>query len=297
LTNKNTVYHHKKPNSDIRSKFLFTEIDDIRVNYISEKTHNDGRPDILLLHGWGANIDLFSQIIAHLAPYFNVYALDLPGFGKSGEPATPWCVNNYTDFVIKFCAKMGIKRCALIGHSFGGRIIIKMMSRENLPFTVDKIVLTGSAGIRPRQSLRQKTQTKCYKIIRNLLMLHACKKMMPNALEYLRKKSGSADYNAASPIMRQCLVRVVNEDLTNLLHNINVPILLVWGDKDTATPIGDGQIMAKQIPDAGLVVFKGCGHYAFLEQVWRFCRILDSFFCVQRLPEYTMPRFDHDKTR
>lgn len=276
---------------------MFTEIDGIRVNYISEKAHNDSRPDIVLLHGWGVNIDLFSKIIVHLAPYFNIYAMDLPGFGKSSEPTVPWNVDNYADFVMKFCEKMGIKRCSLIGHSFGGRIIIKMMSREKLPFTVDKIVLTGSAGIRPQQSLQRKMQNKCYKMLRWLLALQACQKMMPNALEYLRQKNGSADYNAASPIMRQCLVRVVNEDLTPLLHNINVPTLLIWGENDTATPVRDGQIMAKQIPDAGLVVFEGCGHYAFLEQCWRFCRILDSFFHVQKLPEYAMSWLVHDKNR
>lgn len=276
---------------------MFTEIDGIRVNYISEKTHNDNRPDIVLLHGWGANIDLFSKIISHLAPYFNVYALDLPGFGKSGEPDVPWNVDNYTDFVLNFCKKMGVKHCSFIGHSFGGRIIIKMLSRKELPFTVDKIVLTGSAGIRPQQSLQRKMQTKCYKIVRGILALRVCQKFMPNALEYLRQKNGSADYNAASPIMRQCLVRVVNEDLTNLLQNINVPALLIWGEKDTATPVRDGQIMAKQIPDAGLVVFEGCGHYAFLEQGGRFCCILDSFFGVQKLPEYVMSRLDHGKKR
>ena len=104
---------------------------------------------------------------------------------------------------------------------------------------------------------------------------------MPNALENLRKKNGSADYNAASPIMRQCLVKVVNEDLTELIHNINVPTLLIWGEKDDAVPLSDGQLMEKLISDSGLVVFEGCGHYAFLEQGGRFCRILDSFFDVK----------------
>ena len=82
-------------------------------------------------------------------------------------------------------------------------------------------------------------------------------------------------------MMRQCLVKVVNEDLTDLIHNINVPTLLIWGEKDDAVPLSDGRLMEKLIPDAGLVVFEGCGHYAFLEQGVRFCRILDSFFDVK----------------
>ena len=104
---------------------------------------------------------------------------------------------------------------------------------------------------------------------------------MPNALENLRRKNGSADYNAASPIMRQCLVKAVNEDLTELIPNINVPTLLVWGEKDDAVPLSDARLMERLIKDSGLVVFEGCGHFAFLEQGGRFCRILDSFFDIK----------------
>lgn len=258
---------------------MFTEIDKLNINYVCE---GEGQQNVLLLHGWGANVTLFNRIINHLSPYFRVYALDLPGFGESDEPKEPWNVDNYVDFVIKFCEKMNIKSCFLIAHSFGGRITIKLMSRRDLPFSVEKIVLTGSAGIRPKQSAKSKFKTKCYKISKKILSSKICQKLMPNALENLRKKNGSADYNAASPIMRQCLVKVVNEDLTELIHNINVPTLLIWGEKDDAVPLSDGQLMEKLIPDAGLVVFEGCGHYAFLEQGGRFCRILDSFFDVKQ---------------
>ncbi len=260
---------------------MFTELEGLKINYVCEGEKSDNKPDILMLHGWGANIKLFSQIINHLSPYFRVIALDLPGFGESDEPKGPWNVDNYVDFVIKFCDKMGIKSCFIIAHSFGGRITIKLMSRDNLPFKVEKIVLTGSAGIRPKQSAKSKFKTKCYKIGKKVLSTKICQKLMPNALENLRKKNGSADYNAASPVMRQCLVKVVNEDLTELIPNINVPTLLIWGEKDDAVPLSDGQLMEKLISDAGLVVFEGCGHFAFLEQGGRFCRILDSFFEIK----------------
>lgn len=257
---------------------MFTKIDNLNINYISE---GEEQRCVLLLHGWGANITLFNQIINHLSPFFKVIALDLPGFGESDEPEEPWNVDNYVDFVIKFCEKMEIKSCFLIAHSFGGRITIKLMSRKNLPFSVEKIVLTGSAGIKPKQSAKSRIRTKFYKFGKKILSTRVCTKIMPGALENFRKKNGSADYNAASPIMRQCLVKVVNEDLTELVHNINVPTLLIWGEKDDAVPLSDGQLMEGMIPDAGLVVFEGCGHYAFLEQGGRFCRILDSFFDVK----------------
>ena len=77
--------------------------------------------------------------------------------------------------------------------------------------------------------------------------------------------------------MRGTLVRIVNEDLRSLLPQVRVPVLLIWGDKDTETPLADGQLMERMIPDAGLVVFEGAGHYAYLEQAARFCTIVTVF--------------------
>ncbi|MCM1053960.1 MAG: alpha/beta hydrolase [Bacteroides sp.] len=258
---------------------MFTEINGLNINYICEGD-NEKKQSVLLLHGWGADIKLFAQITACLSPYFKVYAPDLPGFGESDEPREPWPVDGYADFVVSFCEKMGIEDCYIIAHSFGGRIAIKLMSRDDLPFRVEKLVLTGSAGIRPKQTLKKKIKTRCYKLGKGILSTNICKRIMPNALENLRKKNGSADYNAASPIMRQCLVKTVNEDLTPLISNIKAPTLLIWGADDDSTPLSDGRLMEKLIPDAGLVVFENSGHFAFLEQGARFCRVISSFFNI-----------------
>ncbi len=77
--------------------------------------------------------------------------------------------------------------------------------------------------------------------------------------------------------MRGTLVRIVNEDLRSLLPQVHIPVLLIWGEQDTETPIEDGRLMERLIPDAGLVTFEGAGHYAYLEQAARFCRIVEVF--------------------
>ncbi len=96
-------------------------------------------------------------------------------------------------------------------------------------------------------------------------------------IERRRAKAASADYNAASPVMRGTLSKVVNEDLRRFMPSISAPTLLVWGEKDTATPLRDAKIMERLIPDAGLVVFPGAGHYSFLERPAQFAAVLDSF--------------------
>lgn len=256
---------------------LIKTVDNIRINY-EQKGSGDL---IVLLHGWGSNIKLFSNLIDLLSKKYTVVAMDMPGFGESQEPPSAWCVDDYVDFVIKFLSDYDAKQVMLLGHSFGGRVIIKLNSRKDLPFTVSKVILVDSAGILPPKSNKKSWRTRKYKMGKAFLSTKIMRKLAPNALEKLRVKYGSADYVAASPLMRQVLVKVVNEDLEPLLPNIKCPTLLIWGVNDTATPLSDGEKMEKLIPDAGLVKLENAGHYSFLEQQFLFNRVMCSFMKIE----------------
>lgn len=250
------------------------KIQDINTNYIVK---GEGK-NILLLHGWGSKLDLFGTIIENLSKNNKVYAIDLPGFGGTDEPKEAWNVDRYVDFVIEFIEKMNIKELSILGHSFGGRVIIKLVNRKNLNFKVDKLVLVDSAGIKPEKSKKTSMKTKVYKILKILVGNKIVSKIFPNLLNNIKKKFGSEDYRNATPIMRDTLVKTVNEDLTDLLPNIKQSTLLIWGDKDTATPIEDAKKMESLIKDSGLVTVEGAGHFSFLEQPILINRVLDSFF-------------------
>lgn len=236
---------------------------------------------IVLLHGWGSNIKLFSNLIDLLSKKYTVVAMDMPGFGESQEPPSAWCVDDYVDFVIDFLRDYDTDNIMFLGHSFGGRVIIKLNSRKELPFSISKVILVDSAGILPPKSNKKSFRTRWYKFCRSFLSTKIMQKLAPEALEKLRVKYGSADYVAASPLMRQVLVKVVNEDLEPLLPNIKCPTLLVWGVNDTATPLSDGEKMEKLIPDAGLVKLENAGHYSFLEQQFIFNRVMCSFMKIE----------------
>ena len=96
-------------------------------------------------------------------------------------------------------------------------------------------------------------------------------------LNKIRAKKGSSDYSNSTPKMRAILSKVVNEDLKHVMPSIKCPTLLIWGEKDTATPIGDAKIMEKLIPDAGLVSFPNAGHYSFLDNAYQYQAVLRSF--------------------
>ena len=234
---------------------------------------------ILMLHGWGSNADLFSGIINICAEKYHVLAPNMPGFGGTDEPNEPWDVRKYADFILEFLKPYQPKSVILLGHSFGGRVILKLCEMD-LPFEISKIIMIDAAGIKPKRSLKSKLSLICYKAGRRFMSLPPMKKLFPDAVENMRKKRGSADYNAASPIMRQTLVKVVNEDLKHVLPMIKAPSLLIWGTADTATPLSDGELMEKLIPDSGLVKVEGAGHYSFLEAPEYVARVLRSFLNI-----------------
>ncbi len=253
---------------------MVKKIDSIAVNYIDE-----GEGDVvLLLHGWGANITLYAGIIQVLSQNHRVIAPDMPGFGRTSEPPAAWCVDDYVDFIIKFIASFELRRFSVVVHSFGGRVLFKLNARENLPFIIERAVLIDSAGILPKKTLRQRVSLRCYKAARALMSTKVLRFLYPDAVDNMRRRRGSADYNSATPTMRATLVKVVNEDLEPLIHLLRCPTLLIWGDQDTATPLADGRRMEELIPDAGLVVCEGAGHFSYAEQAAKVHGALTAFF-------------------
>lgn len=252
-------------------------IDDLKINYINKGVKDGKGENVLLIHGWGANIQLYQKIIDNLSNYCNVYALDLPGCGRSGEPKEVLTLDNYVNLIIKFIEKLNIDNITLIGHSHGGRIIIKLLNREDLHFKTNKIILLGSAGIVHKKSFSKIVRLKIVKLGKRILESKIVSKLAPNLLDNLRNKIGSEDYKMASPVMKKTLINIVNEDLSSFLPKIKNETLLIWGDKDTQTPIEDGRLMNKLIENSGIVEIKNASHYAFLEQPDYINRVIDAF--------------------
>jgi pimeloyl-ACP methyl ester carboxylesterase len=217
---------------------------------------------VVMLHGWGCDKSIWKRSVEMLQRHFRVVAIDFAGFGKSDEPKSVWGVEEYTRSVEALLRELGVTCPTLIGHSFGGRVSILYASRNE----VKRVVLTDAAGVKPRRSFGYYRKVYTYKLLKWALPLLIGDKKAQMLLDQRRAKSGSSDYNSATPMMRAILSKCVNEDLCGVMPRISAPVMLFWGDKDTATPISDAHRMAKLIPDAGLVVAEGAGHFAFLEQ-------------------------------
>lgn len=258
---------------------LEATIQDCRVFYDIHRHAVTSAPAIVLMHGWGCDSTMFSFIDSCLSERATVITLDFPGHGKSGEPPEPWGVHEYADLVRKLLQENGFSRVDLIGHSFGGRIAIVLASET--PELVNKVVITGGAGIKKPVSPSHQKRTKRYKRMNKLLdglkSIPAMANTVDKWQERLRNHFGSPDYVKLNEGMRKTFVKVISEDLFPLLKDIKAPTLLIWGSADTETPLWMGEQMEQSIPDAGLVIFEGKGHFAFLEEWQRFVVITKQF--------------------
>lgn len=252
------------------------DIDGVNVSYLTE---GDGPLPVIVMHGWGCKADTVALLAAAAADQSTtVYNLDLPGFGDSSEPPQVWGIEEYTRFLEHFVAALGIERPVLIGHSFGGRMAINYASRN----AATKVILVDAAGIKPHRSLMKRASTRWYKFCTRLAPVILGNDLGGRLIDSWRRRRASADYLAASPRMRAILSKVVNEDLTDRLSLIKAPTLLIWGEKDTATPISDARTMERLIPDAGLVSYPEASHYSFLERPAQTRAVIESFLNIKR---------------
>jgi len=219
--------------------------------------------DVLLLHGWQQNLEMMKPLGDYLCNNHRITILDLPGHGESEEPSTPWTIEDYALLIEEFVSILDIKKPTIIGHSFGGRIAIRYSANNS----INRLVLFGSPCIRIQKQL-----PLYVKVLKKLKTLPGLDKFG----EKMKKYIGSRDYKAASPIMRQTLVNVVNEDLSSFARKIEEPTLLIWGDNDEEAPLKDAKDLESIMIDAALIVLRGT-HYAYLENLPQVVKILNEF--------------------
>ena len=234
-------------------------INNVNVNYIQ---YGEGK-DVLLLHGWGQNIQMMKPIGDNLCSNHRITIIDFPGFGESDEPSTPWIIDDYSLLIENLVRELNIRKPIVMGHSFGGRVAIHFSANN----PIEKLVLFGSPCIRENKKLPLSTR-----ILKKLKTLPGMDKLG----EEMKKYIGSRDYKAASPIMRQTLVNVINEDLSSYARKIEEPTLLIWGEADTEAPVDDARELEKIMIDAALIILPGT-HYAYLENLGQVINILNSF--------------------
>ncbi len=237
------------------------KINDLNINYIDYG--NEKGKAIILLHGWGQNIEMMDMLGKPFEKDFRIINIDLPGFGESDIPTEALFIKDYAYIVNKLLDNLNITSPIIIGHSFGGRIGIKYASL----FDTEKLILLSAPF---RGNSKRSVKQKILKMLKKIPIL--------NLLEgYAKNRIGSTDYKQANPIMKKVLVNTVSENLLEDAKSIICPTILIYGTNDTEVPLEDAKILEKEIKDSGLIIYNNCAHYAYLERLNQTISIIDNF--------------------
>ena len=234
---------------------------------------------VVLLHGWGCSMQLMQPVADALCQQLRVLLVDFPAHGGSGRPPQPWGVPDFAEALAQLLRQLAFVPCSAVAHSFGARVALYLAAEQ--PALFSRLVLTGAAGLRKPSTGEADKRSRQFQQIKKLTgALRGTRVLAPladRAEEAAVQKYGSEDYKALDPELRKTFVKVVNQDLSGCLPRVKQPTLLLWGEKDDATPLWMAQRMEREIPDCGLVVLQGGTHFAYLEQIGRFCLITRQF--------------------
>jgi pimeloyl-ACP methyl ester carboxylesterase len=234
-----------------------------RVYYLAEGPSNG--PAVVLVHGLGARAEYWD----HLAPYlaksgFRVYIPDLIGYGRSDRPADfSYSMRDEAAVVVGFMDALGLKQVELGGWSMGGWIAVLVAAEH--PERVSRLMLFDAAGLyAPPQfdvALFTPSTTAQLDQLKALLSPH------PQPIPAYLARDILRNFRLNGWVVQRALATMLTAQdvVDNILPQLKMPVLLVWGSLDRITPLDLGETMHRLIPQSQLDVFPGCGHMAPIE--------------------------------
>ncbi len=244
------------------------KIGNLRINY---KIRGEGRA-LLILHGWGGSSESWAQVQKALSLKYKVICPDLPGFGKSDSPHEPWDVSDYTEWTMNFLDYLKINKFFLVGHSFGGRIAIKV-SAENAEM-IPKMVLCSPAGVLGKPNAKNRIIKFLVKTGKKLFFLNILKKLARKIVYLLLRKR---DYVRSKGVMKETFKKVIKEDLSFYLPKIKAKTLIIWGKRDRMISVNQSHFFKEKIRDAKLRILPKRGHSPHLEEPEELAGLIVNF--------------------
>lgn len=223
-------------------------------------------PLVVGLHGWGRDRhDLHSALSV-----FQYFLVDLPGFGLSPSPCEAWGADSYASCIAAALDEHGSAGpVLLVGHSFGGRVAVCLAAAR--PDLVRGIVLCGVPLLRAPGAGRPPLS---YRLGR---WAHRAGLLSGRRFEAMRRARASDDYNSASGVMRQVLVRVVNESYDAQLRALACPVALLWGSADLAVPASMVEKANAVLATPAMAeIVDGAGHDVHLQEPARLSSMIEK---------------------
>ncbi|MET1080090.1 MAG: alpha/beta hydrolase [Pseudomonas sp.] len=247
------------------------QVDDLTIHY-----YEGGRADqetLVMIHGFGANKDNWLRFARYFTSDYHVIALDLPGFGESSQPDVAYDAASQMERLVRVVKALGLGRVHLIGNSMGGQIAALYAARH--PQGVASVALVDNAGITPPQ--QSELFARLQRGEPNPLVVKTAEDFprlldfvfvdvpsMPKALQQHFAQQAIANSGHYENIFRQLVEHPV--PLEPELPNIQVPVLVLWGDRDRTLHVSSVEVMRPLLRQSRVVIMKDCGHVPMLER-------------------------------
>lgn len=235
------------------------------INHI--KLGDKGTP-VVMLHGWGQSLESFRVLGDLLSRYHQVYLIDFPGFGKSPKPDEDWDTIDYARAIDTLFEQLQIENAIVIGHSFGGRVGVRMAARHAK--RVNTLILINSHGLKNIQTGKKLVRAKALKFLSKILKWSDSTFKTKSFENWFVPKFASRDYRNAGAL-KNILVKTVNEDVSDDARQITCPTFLLWGERDTETPVEMGRRFNELIPKSQFVVLPEKDHFPFIDEGAHVC--------------------------
>lgn len=273
------------------------------VNVFIQELGPTSAPVALFVHGMGAWSELWREtLVATAAAGYRAIALDLPPFGYSERPARPaYSRQDQARRILGVIDALGVREVTLVGHSFGGGPT--MEAALMAPERVQALVLADAAiGLDdPGSSGGIVTRLLGVPALRNAFVSATVTnpRMTRRLLsQFVEKQDAITEQRLAvlqAPMAVQGSTAAFGEWLIEFLTSREVPAskrpdgyrgfarptLIMWGDKDTTTPLAQGQRLSQLISGSELAVMNGVGHMPQIEDAAQFNRLLVTFLRKQ----------------
>ena len=218
--------------------------------------NHESRQPIIILHGWGLHGKVYGRLEMILKNEgYKVFVPDLPGFGAEPLQKPSMNLDDYVTFVHDFIARKKIQKVILIGHSFGGRVVIKYAWKY--PHNVSKLILTGVPIIRKKSSIKQIAYLAA--VLGGKVFSVFPKKPKEFFRKTLYFAIGEWDYYKSGPL-KQVFKNIIGEDLVQYVQKIKIPTLLIWGKDDRLVAVSTVEKIKNYIPHAKVIIVSKTGH-------------------------------------
>lgn len=230
---------------------------------------------LVIVPGWGGSKKTWQNFATLASDYFDVEVIDLPCFGDERCPESVWGIEEYAAFVKNKLSAHNDREVLLLGHSFGGQVAAYLVSHN--AGICKKLILSGAAIIRKRHTLKS-VIFKIAAFLGNVLFsLPLLSELKMKARKLLYRAADSPDYLDTFGIKRDIFKKVIRQNILEDIKNIKIPTLIIWGEKDTYTPLRHGKQIAHSISGAKFVILKDGTHGLHLNQTLDFLNHIREF--------------------